>query len=541
MRSDYKKALRPLFLFMFTLLAAYLPLEAKPEIEVHGFVWCDLQGTSRLNVLNFGWPWPYAVEMPLDCDSVHHHPKFSLDARVSRLYVTAKDKICNWEVFAKVEGDFFRDNATATSLNSRDFRLRHAYADIISPCGWYLRFGQYWSLATNYDIGYPPKFVDFNGPEGSFLVRQPMLQIGYIKKLGKDKGELLFAVSMEKQAIYPGLAKYTYPVAIEQGNGMTVPLFVGKVGWYKYNPLQMEWAVYGTENRVTLPGKPCPPKLHCTKEECCELDSSHLANQPHRSTKSICKQSGGCGKDKSRCTDSSIAKHKKAEKEIKKSCEEKCYNENEFCNRGSRQIGKGAWGTEFAFQRNWCNFSIYGEANYSYGLNRLSYEDYPDIAISLEFPGLFHNVRSAGGYLGVSWSNNLGCSMLRCRDLRNGKSGEKKNGTGIGQDGSSSEDELPQAEVQPDDPKDKYDTVFYAIGGFHWAKPIDDTTFSKYATKDDVIYTPWQHIDSFQVGAVHTFFKNFDVGFEYKHWWLQAVNERKGSFDQYTANFVYYF
>jgi hypothetical protein len=75
----------------------------------------------------------------------------------------------DWTVQTKLEMDFFNGN-TSGGFGSFPIRLRFAYAD------WgYFRFGQDASVFMDYDVF--PNVLDYEGPPGMVLMRQPVMRI----------------------------------------------------------------------------------------------------------------------------------------------------------------------------------------------------------------------------------------------------------------------------------------------------------------------------------------------------------------------------
>ena len=117
-----------------------------------------------------------------------------LHARQSRFGFETNTPSQHGHIKTVIEGDFFGTNnfvattgpassgaatpqinrSTSTQTGAYNFRLRHAYAEV----GPWL-FGQYFSVFSDYStLG---ETVEFNGPTGSNLIRQP--QIRYTKKV----------------------------------------------------------------------------------------------------------------------------------------------------------------------------------------------------------------------------------------------------------------------------------------------------------------------------------------------------------------------
>lgn len=96
---------------------------------------------------------------------------FVLTPRYSRLGVKTftPTTINDWVVQTKIEMDFFNGN-TSGGFGSFPIRLRFAYAD------WgYFRFGQDASVFMDYDVF--PNVLDYEGPPGMVLMRQPVLRM----------------------------------------------------------------------------------------------------------------------------------------------------------------------------------------------------------------------------------------------------------------------------------------------------------------------------------------------------------------------------
>lgn len=409
-----EKQFRASLLGIMMILSIFSSLEAIPKVEVHGFIRIDGQVVSRLSVEDFGLTWPITPEIPFYGDRLNDHYQSTLDARITRIDVIAKDEICDFKISGKIEGDFYTTTGNAL-INNRLFRVRYAFCDILHSSGAYLRFGQADPLGKNPNCGNPinGKTLDFNGPAGSLGGFVPQIQIGYIHKLKNDMGRIEVMMDIEKKGTYKGLlVREVFPVSIDQGNGLRYPIFCTKVAWYGYKPFQAELSFSIGENRITF------------KDE---------------------------------------------------------------------QVTTSAWELETAFESRFGNFSFFGEANVTNGYNYLGYLDFPDIAINLYDDHDITSVRTAGGYLGVSW-------LWECAN-----------------------------------------TVFYSMGGFHYGKEVKNSTFSAKARPPFVIQNPWQYLSSFQAGFIYTFLKDIDFGLEYKHWWCTGLNHKKGSLEVYSAMFVYNF
>lgn len=127
-----------------------------------------------------------------------------LHARTSRLGVEASTPTQYGPLGIKLEGDFQNEPRTGNTAvsgsvatiftqqatNSYNFRLRHAYGQFGG-----LLIGQTWS--TFMDVDNSPETVDFNGPIGSSLARQPQIRYTYPTK---DNGS--FTVAVENSVSY---------------------------------------------------------------------------------------------------------------------------------------------------------------------------------------------------------------------------------------------------------------------------------------------------------------------------------------------------
>jgi outer membrane murein-binding lipoprotein Lpp len=127
-----------------------------------------------------------------------------LTARTSRFGIEAATPTRYGPLGVKLEGDFIneprtggteqngstRNLFTQQETSSYGFRMRHVYGSIGG-----LLVGQTWS--TFMDVDNSPETVDFNGPPGSSIVRQPMIRYGYATPtLGK------LTVALENSSSY---------------------------------------------------------------------------------------------------------------------------------------------------------------------------------------------------------------------------------------------------------------------------------------------------------------------------------------------------
>jgi hypothetical protein len=127
-----------------------------------------------------------------------------LTARTSRIGVDAATPTRFGALGLKLEGDFINEPRTGGTgqygstgnlytqqeTSSYGFRVRHAYGSFGG-----LLVGQTWG--TFMDVDNSPETVDFNGPPGSTIVRQPVIRYGYATpSLGK------FTVALENSSSY---------------------------------------------------------------------------------------------------------------------------------------------------------------------------------------------------------------------------------------------------------------------------------------------------------------------------------------------------
>jgi hypothetical protein len=107
----------------------------------------------------------------------------SFHTRTSRIGIEAATPSSFGLITGKLEGDFNNDGKSPTTgyttnvgteqaTNSYNFRLRHAY---VQAGSWVI--GQTWS--TFMDMDAAPETVDFNGPVGTTMIRQPQIRYTY--------------------------------------------------------------------------------------------------------------------------------------------------------------------------------------------------------------------------------------------------------------------------------------------------------------------------------------------------------------------------
>jgi len=127
-----------------------------------------------------------------------------ITARMSRFGVEASTPTRYGALYAKLEGDFINEPRTGTTgqygsykevitqqeTSSYGFRVRHAYGSFGG-----LLIGQTWG--TFMDVDNSPETVDFNGPPGSTIIRQPMIRYSHaVPVIGK------FTVALENSSSY---------------------------------------------------------------------------------------------------------------------------------------------------------------------------------------------------------------------------------------------------------------------------------------------------------------------------------------------------
>jgi len=246
-----------------------VPLLAPPSsfgaVSISGYVKLDVQYMDKVVGSGFppgfGFPSSNPAFTPLDTNKEADNPQTILDARESRIAVNYTDDVLGLKLSGLVEADFFDDTNAGNALtsNSRHFRFRHAFARADHPAGWFLMAGQFWSIFMNNEVG-RPLTVDFGGLAGQIFSRQPQIRAGWKMPLGSGMGNLLLEGGLEKQTVgglllAPGVqSNLGSPVVDErQGEGQTVPLFVGKVSWL--HPIfQAEAAGAAGRNTVILTG-----------------------------------------------------------------------------------------------------------------------------------------------------------------------------------------------------------------------------------------------------------------------------------------------
>lgn len=211
--------------FFFAISAAAF---AEMQVGMYGFVKLDVLQVNRLTG-NFPEIFPFNV--PLSNNPADHHSQTILDARNSRFGVLATDELWGIKMRGAIEGDFFDAAGDAISFNSREFRLRLAYAKAEIPNGVFFVFGQYWTLIMNIPDIEAPWTVNTNvTPVGESIARQPQARFGY-KHTVCGLGDIQLEGSAEKHAFND--LGFTTPSGSDpaQGCEQRWPLLAVKASW----------------------------------------------------------------------------------------------------------------------------------------------------------------------------------------------------------------------------------------------------------------------------------------------------------------------
>ncbi|MDF3034299.1 MAG: hypothetical protein K0R76_1253 [Alphaproteobacteria bacterium] len=142
----------------------------------------------------------------LDADALRSNV-FTAHAKQTRLSLGSETMTAHGQVLAYFEGDFFGNSSEGTtggftradtsSVNSYNFRIRHAYGSYCFSKKSRVDVGQMWTLF--YDPRSNGTTVEFNGPETTAQIRRP--QIRYTHSLiEKEKHVLKIAASAESAA-----------------------------------------------------------------------------------------------------------------------------------------------------------------------------------------------------------------------------------------------------------------------------------------------------------------------------------------------------
>ncbi len=234
-------------LFGATLVGTPSPTAAELKVGIGGFILLDLQYGDKVFT---GGPVPSVANTPLDTDKERDHSETVVDARQSRLRVTASDTVGSVSFSGLVEADFAGSDGDALVSNSRRFQLRHAFARADHSSGFSLLAGQFWSLFSNIVSVPAADTFTAGAAAGRLVARQPQLKVGYRVPLEPQMGNLLFEADVEKHSLQ-NLGSTA--VDESQGSGQDIPLFVGKVSWF-HPVFEAEAAGAAGSNRVILVG-----------------------------------------------------------------------------------------------------------------------------------------------------------------------------------------------------------------------------------------------------------------------------------------------
>jgi len=239
------------FVLAFVGVALVAAGPAAAAVSVSGYVKLDVQYSDKIMVTGVpasGAPSPGVAATPLDTDKERDNKQTILDARQSRIRVTFDDTVGGVKMSGRIESDFYTGDGNALTSNSRHLRLRHAFARADHPSGFFLLAGQFWSIWMNDTIA-QPNLVDFTGPAGQAIARQPQLRVGWRNPMG-PMGTLVLEGGVEKHSVRDlGSAA----VNEAQGEGQRTPLLVGKVSWL-HSIFQAESALAVGNNTVVLAG-----------------------------------------------------------------------------------------------------------------------------------------------------------------------------------------------------------------------------------------------------------------------------------------------
>lgn len=221
----------------------------KPKIEVHGYIKLDAVNHSRIPFEDPIYAIPRSV--PLNSDKPRNHSQTLLDARKSRIWVDGAYDYCGWNFASRIEIDFSTTDGSALSTNSRHLRLRHAYLRGDYKDRYFFLVGQWWSMLATTDIAWPFQYyiADHEGCAGLIFGRQPQARIGIQLPAYQKKGFILLSVGVEKQSVGT-LSGEDKGILTEQGLGQLFPVIAAKLEWKKWEPLQMEFVVAGSQDRI---------------------------------------------------------------------------------------------------------------------------------------------------------------------------------------------------------------------------------------------------------------------------------------------------
>jgi hypothetical protein len=196
------------------------------KVTLGGFV--ELMVVNRNRNESADWASNYNTSIPFPQSPNYNLSEFHLTERQSRFSALAQGPD-DTDVAAEayLEGDFGAAPSNGNNNESTSFspRVRHFYADYQrKDAGWYLLFGQTWSLLTQNKIGITPRqeniplTVDGQYVPGFNWTRTP--QIRFVKTFGS---EVAFGLSLENPAALVTTAT-TAPAAFLTANNYS-PVF----------------------------------------------------------------------------------------------------------------------------------------------------------------------------------------------------------------------------------------------------------------------------------------------------------------------------
>ncbi len=176
------------------------------EVSLRLYGWAEMNYIHEFKGDNSNSDIPaFAAYAPVrGSDAAKRDNRDLLTARTSRIGVEAATPTRYGALGLKLEGDFINEPRTGGTgqygssdnlftqqeTSSYGFRVRHAFGSVGG-----LLIGQTWG--TFMDVDNSPETVDFNGPPGSTIIRQPMIRYSYATpSLGK------FTVALENSSSY---------------------------------------------------------------------------------------------------------------------------------------------------------------------------------------------------------------------------------------------------------------------------------------------------------------------------------------------------
>jgi hypothetical protein len=180
-----------------------------------------------------------ASAVPLSTDRDARHGDSTVNARESRLNVTATGEAEAVKLKGFIEADFMTSEGSTFVSNSRGLRLRHAYGQATFANGFFVLGGQYWSNFQNNEQFYGT--IDFNGPAGQLFNRSPQLRVGW-------KGAGLAATLSAEQTAVAAPDDSIEPIVAQSQD---LPVFTGKVH-YAWKGLTAQGALAYGQNRATV-------------------------------------------------------------------------------------------------------------------------------------------------------------------------------------------------------------------------------------------------------------------------------------------------